>query len=120
MYYTAECLRHLAKRDLQLALIAVLKDAVQQLHRIDRVFAEDFGHSVVMCSIFHESLISLISEYRSINIVLVALWHRPFIISYPGSMILVTRLMISRVVCWSRVSMYFTSPALALRSKVRI
>lgn len=41
--------------DEQLALIAVFKNAVQQLYRIGRVFAEDFCHRIVMRPIFHHA-----------------------------------------------------------------
>jgi len=46
--HAAERLRHLPKRDQKLALVVVLEDAVQQLHCIGRVVAEDLGHHVVM------------------------------------------------------------------------
>ena len=53
--------------DEQLALIAVFKNAVQQLYRIGWVFAEDFCHRIVMRPIFHCSFSCFAVSFSNIR-----------------------------------------------------
>ena len=53
--------------DEQLALIAVFKNAVQQLYRIGWVFAEDFCHRIVMRPIFHHALSCFAVSFSNIH-----------------------------------------------------